>query len=59
MCELKKAIEEITYENKKFPKKAFEIIRQHKEEALPYLRGAIEKAIEEKRNWKKLNLKVL
>lgn len=48
MSELQKAIEEITYVSKKFPKRAFEIISANKEEALPYLRGALEKAIEEK-----------
>lgn len=48
MCELRKAIEEITYESRKFPKEAFEVIRRNKDEALPYLRGAIDKAIEEK-----------
>ncbi len=48
MSELKKAIEEITYASKKFPKKAWEIIVANKEEAIPYLRSAIEKALEEK-----------
>ncbi len=48
MSELQKAIEEISHVSKKFPKRAFEIISANQEEALPYLRSAIEKAIEEK-----------
>lgn len=48
MSELKKAIEEITYVSKKFPNKAWEIVVANKEEAIPYLRSAIEKALEEK-----------
>ena len=48
MSELKKAIEEITYVSKKFPKKAWEMVVENKEEAIPYLRSAIEKALQEK-----------
>lgn len=48
MSELQKALEEITYVSTKFPQKAFEVITANKEEAIPYLRSAIEKAIEEK-----------
>ena len=48
MSELQKAIETISYESRRFPAEAFQIISEHREEALPYLRGAIEKAIEER-----------
>ncbi len=48
MYELKKAIEEITYSSKKFPEEAWEIVVANKEEAIPYLRSAIEKALVEK-----------
>lgn len=48
MGELQKAIEEITCMSRKFPAKAFETIGKNKEEAIPYLRKAIEKALEEK-----------
>lgn len=48
MSELTKAIENITYQSKKFPKDAIEVILQNKVEALPYLREAIERAIEER-----------
>lgn len=48
MNELEMAIEKITYENKKFPQEALEVIIQNKEKALPFLRKAIKKAIEEK-----------
>lgn len=48
MNELQKAIEAISYESTKFPKEAFRIISENKREALPYLRGAIDKAIEER-----------
>ena len=50
MDELKKAIEEITYFSRKFPNKAWKIILKNKEEAIPYLRSAIEKALEEQEN---------
>ena len=50
MDELKKAIEEITYFSRKFPDKAWKIILKNKEEAIPYLRSAIEKALEEQEN---------
>lgn len=48
MSEVQKAVEEITYVSKKFPQKAFDVITANKEEAIPYLRSAIEKAIAEK-----------
>ena len=48
MNELQKAIEAISYESTKFPEEAFRIISENKREALPYLRRAIDKAIEER-----------
>jgi len=48
--ELQKAMDRITYESKKFPREALEIIIANKEEAIPYLRNAVEKAMEEKYN---------
>ncbi len=48
MNELQKAIERIAYEDKKFPQEALEVIIANKEEAIPYLRNAVEKAMEEK-----------
>lgn len=48
MNELQKAFERIAYENKKFPQEALEIIIANKEEAIPYLRNAVEKAMEER-----------
>ncbi len=48
MSELLKSIEKMKYEGKKFPKEELEFIIKHKEEALPYLRAAIEKVIEER-----------
>lgn len=48
MNELQKAIEAISYESKRFPEEAFKIIKANKEEALPFLRGAIKKVIEER-----------
>ena len=47
MSELEKAIKEITYESKKFPGRALRTIAEHREEAIPYLRGAVEKALRE------------
>ena len=47
MGELEKAIEEITYECEKFPGRALRTIVEHREEAVPYLRGAVEKALRE------------
>lgn len=44
MDELQKAIEDITYENKKIPKNAFQVIRANREEAIPYLRRAVARA---------------
>ena len=41
MTELQKAIEEITNSSKTFPEQAFQVITANKEEAIPYLRGAI------------------
>lgn len=37
MQELKKAMEEITFITRKFPKRAFQVIEKHLEEAIPYL----------------------
>lgn len=48
MDELQKAIEIISYESRRFPEEAFRIISENREAALPYLRSAIEKAIEER-----------
>ena len=48
MSQLQEAIQELTYRSNTFPKKAFEIISANREEALPYLRGAIEKVLEER-----------
>jgi len=48
MSELQKAIEGITYISRKFPQEAFGVITANKEAAIPYLRSAIEKVIEEK-----------
>lgn len=48
MDELQKALEKISYESTKFPEEAFQIITANREKAIPYLRSAIEKAIEEK-----------
>jgi len=48
MKTLEQAIEEITYRTEKFPKEALEVIIANKDEAIPYLRAAVEKAIEEK-----------
>lgn len=44
MNELKKAIEEITYQSRRFPEKAFRIISENREEAIPYLREAVKYA---------------
>ena len=48
MDELQKAIQKISYKSKKFPKEEFRIITEKKDKSIPYLRSAIEKAIEEK-----------
>lgn len=45
MSEVKKAIEEITHLSDPFPKDAFQVITDNREEALPYLRKAIDDAI--------------
>lgn len=45
---VQKAIEAITQYSTKFPQKEFDIIRANKEEATPYLRSAIDRAIAEK-----------
>ena len=47
MDELQKAIQKISYKSKKFPKEEFRIITENKDKSIPYLRSAIEKAIEE------------
>ena len=48
--ETERAIAEITCRSRVFPKEAFRVITQNEEEAKPYLRDAIEKAIQEKMN---------
>lgn len=48
MNELQRAIEEITFENKNFPRKQLGFIVAHRDEAIPYLHKALEKVIEEK-----------
>lgn len=45
MSEVQRAIEEITHLSETFPKEAFRIITENKEEAIPYLREAISYAI--------------
>ena len=45
MSTLQKAIENITHYTKKFPKEDFQIISEYREEALPYLRNALDYAI--------------
>lgn len=45
MNELQKAIEEITCFSNTFPGEAFQVIRANQEEAIPYLREAVEHAI--------------
>lgn len=42
MSELTKSIEEITYFTDRFPDRAFKVITENREEAIPYLREAIE-----------------
>lgn len=48
MSDLRTAIAKITYVNKAFPGEALKVITENKEEAIPYLRDAIEKAVDEK-----------
>lgn len=45
MSGVQKAVEEITYISKPLPREAFRIITSNKEEAVPYLREAVEFAI--------------
>ena len=45
MSEVQKAIEDIKYLNGSLPKAAFQVIVENKEEAIPYLREAIDYAI--------------
>ncbi|MDE7131337.1 MAG: DUF1186 domain-containing protein [Lachnospiraceae bacterium] len=45
MGKVQKAIEEITHLSKTFPKEAFRVITANKEEAIPYLREAVDFAI--------------
>ncbi len=45
--QVQKAIDEITYRSKKFPEEPFRIISENKEEAIPFLIKAIEKAAAE------------
>lgn len=44
------AIKNITYKSKIFPEEEFRILSENPTEAIPYLRAAIEKAIEEREN---------
>lgn len=46
MDELKNALETLRYQSDAFPREAFRVIRAHKEEALPYLRTAVDRAIQ-------------
>lgn len=46
MDELKNALETLRYQSDAFPREAFRMIRAHKEEALPYLRTAVDRAIQ-------------
>ena len=48
MNELQKAIEELSGVSRKLPKKAIRTVIKNREEALPYLRRALQKAIEER-----------
>lgn len=48
MEELQKAVEIITYTGKKFPKEELEQISANRDQAIPYLRNAVEKAVEER-----------
>ena len=45
MGEVQKVIEEITYRSERFPEEAFRKITANKEEAIPYLREAVDSAI--------------
>lgn len=45
MSEVKKAIEAITYSSRTFPEKEFQVITANRDEAIPYLRDAIEYAL--------------
>lgn len=47
MNEVQKAIEEIKYRTERFPEEAFQVITSNKEEAIPYLREAVDCAIRE------------
>ena len=44
MNEVQRAIEEITYESRHLPEKAFQILEKNREEAIPYLRASVEYA---------------
>ena len=46
MDELKNALESRRDQSDAFPREAFRVIRAHKEEALPYLRTAVDRAIQ-------------
>lgn len=50
MSELQKAIEDITYFTNTFPEEAFQVITANKEEAIPYLREAVEHALCNRKN---------
>ncbi|MDE6055420.1 MAG: DUF1186 domain-containing protein [Lachnospiraceae bacterium] len=50
MEELQRAIENVTYFSKKFPKEELELIGANRDEAIPYLREAVKKAVREKEN---------
>ena len=48
MEELQRAIENVTYFSKKFPKEELELIGANRDEAIPCLRDAVRKAVKEK-----------
>ena len=50
MSNVQRAIESLTYAIGRFPAEEIQVIRENKEEALPYLRKAIDKAILEQEN---------
>ncbi len=45
MSEVEKTIGEITFFTNTFPENAFQVIQKNKEEAIPYLREAVEYAL--------------
>lgn len=45
MDKVESAITELSHRSQAFPKEAFRVITENKEEAIPYLRNSLEKAI--------------